>query len=178
MIEDRKCLFSKEELEKVSNIVENNISILLKSEDYCNQEEKIANLHETICLKLINTELETLFWEYNKEMLDHKIYELALVYNIGKIMGMELSDLKNEIKVYEECLSKRIIDFSKYLDEKQINCLKELKIIIENRLYTVEEFDKIDKDLLSYYNMSNTPHEQIDEILEIFAKISNDYEIK
>lgn len=179
MIEERKCLFSKEQLDNVSNIIEDNLSILLKNEEYCKLENCISDLHERICSKIKNTELENIFENYNNNIIDHKIYELALVYNVGILAGIELSDIKKEVVTNsEKYLSKKIIDFSKYLNQKQVKFLEEFKVFIDNRLYTIEELKKINREVFFYSNSSIYSQKSINEILEIFTKISNDYEIK
>lgn len=179
MQEINEGIFSKEEFEKVSNIIENNSSILLKNTEYCNQEKEISNLYETICSKIKNTELENIFENYNNITIDHILYELTLIYNIGIITGMDLSDMKKEIKAYsEQYCSKKIVDFSKYLNQTQLDFLKTLKIFIENKLYTEEEFELIKRGILFHINTNKVSKEDEKELLEIFSKISNDYSFK
>ena len=178
MIEERKCLFSKEQLDNVYNIIENNLSILLENEEYCKQENCISNAHEILCSKIKNTELEKTFETYNSNTIDHKMYELALIYNVGILTGMELSDMKKDVSINSrQYLSKRIIDFSKYLHQEQIKFLEEFKIFIDNRLYTIEEFSKINREVYSHTNSSLYSQKSINEILEVFEKISSDYSI-
>lgn len=179
MIEEKKCLFSKAQLDNVSNILKNNISILECNEDYCNQSKRITNLQEKISSSIKDKEIQNLFLEYDSMIINSIRYELSLIYNVGILTGIELSNMKNEIETNsEQYLSKRIIDFSKYLNQEQLKFLEELKIFIENRLYTAEEFDQIDKKVFAHLNSSIYSQKLISEILEIFAKISRDYEIK
>ena len=179
MQEINEHIFSKEELERVSNIIENNLSVLLKNTDYCKQENCITDLHEIICSKTNNTELQNAFEKYNNYMIDHKTYEFALIYNIGLLTGMELSNLKKEIKTYsEEYCSKKIIDFSKYLNQTLIQNLENLKIFIEDKLYTEEEYQLIKREILVHSSINNISETEKKEFLKIFSKIDNDYNFK
>lgn len=179
MIEEKKCLFSKEQLDNVSNILKNNISVLENNKDYCNQLERITDLQEKLSSSIKDEEVQNLFLEYDSMIIDSVRYELSLIYNVGILTGIELSNMKNEIETNsKQYLSKRIIDFSKYLNQEQIKFLEELKIFIDNRLYTAEEFDQIDREVFAHFNSSIYSQKSINEILEIFAKISSDYEIK
>lgn len=179
MKEINEHIFSKEELERVSNIIENNLSVLLKNADYCKQENCISDLHEVICSKTNNTELQNIFEKYNNNMIDHKLYEFALIYNIGLLTGMELSSLKNEIKLYsEQYCSKRIVEFFKYLNQAQIELLEKLKIFIEEKLYTEEEYQLIKREILIHSAINNISEIEKQEFLKIFSKIDNDYNFK
>lgn len=179
MLNENECLFSKAQLDMISNILKNNKSVLENNKDYCNQLERINILQEKIRSSIADEEIQSIFDDYESMLIDNERYELALIYNIGVLTGMELTSIKNETKVIsEQYLSKRIIDFSKYLNQEQLKFLEELKIFIDNRLYTEEEFDQIDRELYLHSNTSIYSQEKINEILEIFAKISSDYEIK
>lgn len=178
MKEINEHIFSKEELERVSNIIENNLSVLLKNADYCKQENCINDLHEVICSKTNNTELQNIFEKYNNIMVDHKLYEFALIYNIGLLTGIELSDLKKEIKFYsEQYCSKKIVNFSKYLNQTQIEILEKLKIFIEDRLYTEEEYQLMKREILAHSFLNNISEKEKKEFLEIFSRIANDYNL-
>ena len=178
MKKSNETIFSNAELDNISNILNSNMSILESNSDYCNQIERIAELQEKIITNIENIETKNLFLEYESEMIDNKKFEQVLIYNIGLITGIELNNMKDEIKINsKKYLSKRIIDFSKYLNQEQLKFLEEIKIFINDRLYTPEEFDKIDRDVFAYSRSSIVSHKKINEILEIFAKISSDYEI-
>lgn len=81
-----------------------------------------------------NTELEKTFEIYNSNIIGHKIYELVLIYNIGMLKGMELSDMKKDVSINSR-QSKRVIDFYKYLNKEQLKFLEDFKIFIDNRIH-------------------------------------------
>ena len=178
MKESNEAIFSNAELDNISNILNNNMSILESNEDYLNQIERITELQEKIIMNIKDRDIKNLFLQYESEIIDNKRFEQVLIYNIGIVTGIELNNMKDEIQINsKKYLSKRIIDFSKYLDQDQLKFLEEIKIFINDRLYTPEEFDKIDRDVFAYSRSSIVSHKKINEILEIFAKISSDYEI-
>ncbi len=90
-------------------------------------------------------------------------------------------------KYYEE----KKIDIYKYLNEEVLNILKKMDIIIENKLYTENEYDIIEEKILEFY--SDFSDEEIKpikllskigvslkeykKILNIFNQISKDYDI-
>lgn len=84
--------------------------------------------------------------------------------------------------------TKKLVDFSKYLDEKDIEILKKFGCEIKQELYTEYEFDLLDEVIFLYYRepgekneMYNiedigVSQEEYDRILNKFSQISKDYE--
>ena len=52
---------------------------------------------------------------------------------------------------YEKYSTKELIDLSKYLSKSDISLIKKLDIKIKNKIYTEQEFEVLNMDLLSYY---------------------------
>ena len=84
--------------------------------------------------------------------------------------------------------TKKIVDFSKYLDRQDIEILRKFGIEIRDEIYTEYEFDLVDEVIYLYYRESNEKNEkyniedigmtqeEYDRILEKFIQISKDYE--
>lgn len=92
----------------------------------------------------------------------------------------------------EKYYNKKIVDFSKYLNEKDIEILKKFGIEIKTQKYTEYEFDLIDELLILYYREPGeeiipeiddkykleeigVSIEEFNYIIEKFRKISLDY---
>lgn len=96
---------------------------------------------------------------------------------------------------FNECLRKyredKNINIYKYFNEKKLYILSKLDIIVEDRLYTEYEYDILEEILLEYYTDPNdkelkplrklsdkeVSEEEYQEILDIFSKISDDYNL-
>ena len=91
---------------------------------------------------------------------------------------------------YDKYSTEEIVDMKKYLNRDDITLLKKLNAKIKNKIYTEQEFEILNMDLLSYYisdemeeeelKMSkNLPkdvsREEYNNLLEKINKISEDY---
>ena len=78
--------------------------------------------------------------------------------------------------VRQNYINKKEIDIYNYLTQKQIEILSKLNIIIENKLYTIYDFDIKQSELLKYINNKqklydiNITDEEYNEIINIFIK--------
>lgn len=54
-------------------------------------------------------------------------------------------------KLMKNCVSKAILDIYNFFTKEQIKSLEKLGIILENRKYTINEFDKLDGKIREYY---------------------------
>lgn len=85
--------------------------------------------------------------------------------------------------VRQNYINKKEIDIYNYLTQKQIEILSKLNIIIENKLYTIYDFDIKQSELLKYINNKqklydiNITNEEYNEIINIFYKISDEYKL-
>jgi len=85
--------------------------------------------------------------------------------------------------VRQNYINKKEIDIYNYLTQKQIEILSKLNIIIENKLYTIYDFDIKQSELLKYINNKqklydiNITDEEYNEIINIFYKISDEYKL-
>ncbi len=84
-----------------------------------------------------------------------------------------------------------IINLMKYFNEKDLELLRKLEIEIVSKLYTEQEFEKINCCLLAYYEHTeddeiiqteiltkkNIKIEELKQILDKFNKIALDYNI-
>lgn len=100
-----------------------------------------------------------------------------------------MDKVERQILWKKKYYTKKIVDFSKYLDKKDIEVLKKFGCEINKQLYTEYEFDIIDGKLLLYYcengekpdekykleNIGVTQKEY-NAILKKFEQISKDYE--
>lgn len=86
-------------------------------------------------------------------------------------------------KFIENCMSNKILDIYNFFTNKQIMLLEKLDIKLENRKYTINEYDILDgkvrcffksKDLLMEKGISK---EEYDELLSIINKIAEKYEL-
>ena len=91
---------------------------------------------------------------------------------------------------YDKYSTEEIVDIKKFLSMDDINLLKKLNIKIKNKIYTEQEVEILNMDLLSYYiaddmeieeiNMSkdlpkDVSREEYNNLLEKVNKISEDY---
>lgn len=85
--------------------------------------------------------------------------------------------------VRQNYINKKEIDIYNYLTQKQIETLSKLNIIIENKLYTIYDFEIKQSELLKYINNKqklydiNITDEEYNEIINIFYKISDEYKL-
>lgn len=90
---------------------------------------------------------------------------------------------------YDKYSTEEIVDMKKYFNRDDITLLKKLNVKIKNKIYTEQEFEILNMDLLSYYisdemeeelKMSkNLPkdvsREEYNDLLEKINKISENY---
>lgn len=91
---------------------------------------------------------------------------------------------------YDKYSTEEIVDIKKFLNIDDINLLKKLNIKIKNKIYTEQEVEILNMDLLSYYiaddmeieeiNMSkdlpkDVSREEYNKLLEKINKITEDY---
>ena len=62
-----------------------------------------------------------------------------------------LDNIFNFDKWYEKYSTMNVVDLKKYLSKEDFVLLKELKIDVKNKLYTEQEFDLVNMNLLVYY---------------------------
>ncbi len=85
--------------------------------------------------------------------------------------------------VRQNYINKKEIDIYNHFTKKQIEILSKLNIIIENKLYTIYDFDIKQSELLKYINnkqiLTNTgiTDDEYNEIINIFYKISDEYKL-
>ena len=91
---------------------------------------------------------------------------------------------------YDKYSTEEIVDIKKFLGMDDINLLKKLNIKIKNKIYTEQEVEILNMDLLSYYIADDMDEEELkhskslpkdvsreeyDNLLEKVNKISEDY---
>ena len=91
---------------------------------------------------------------------------------------------------YDKYSTEEIVDIKKFLNRDDINLLKKLNIKIKNKIYTEQEVEILNMDLLSYYIADDMDEEELkhskslpkdvsreeyDNLLEKVNKISEDY---
>lgn len=85
--------------------------------------------------------------------------------------------------VRQNYINKKEIDIYNHFTKKQIEILSKLNIIIENKLYTIYDFDIKQSELLKYINNKQTlintgiTDDEYNEIINIFYKISDEYKL-
>lgn len=120
--------------------------------------------------------IKTLFKVQNDfDRIDKKIY-------IGEVFDFD--------KWYEKYSTNEIVDLKKYLSQEDFDLIKKLNIEIKDKVYTEQEFEYLDMDLLAYYIAEDMDEEELEEskplpenvsreeyntLLEKISKISNEY---
>ena len=85
--------------------------------------------------------------------------------------------------VRQNYINKKEIDIYNHFTKNQIEILSKLNIIIENKLYTIYDFDIKQSELLKYINNKQTlintgiTDDEYNEIINIFYKISDEYKL-
>lgn len=76
---------------------------------------------------------------------------------------------------YEIYSTKEIVDLKKHLDEKDFVLLKKLGIEIKDKIYTEQELEYLDMDLISYYiNEDDMNEEEIKEAKELPKNVTRE----
>lgn len=98
--------------------------------------------------------VKTLFKVENDfDRIDRKVY-------IGEVFDFD--------KWYEEYSTKEIVDLKKHLNEHDFELLKKLGIEIKDKIYTEQELEYLDMDLIAYYiNEEDMDEEEIKESKEL-----------
>ena len=120
--------------------------------------------------------IKTLFKVENDfDRIDKKIY-------IGEVFDFD--------KWYEKYTTIEIVDLKKHLSEEDFYLIKKLNIEIKDKVYTEQEFEYLDMDLLAYYIADdmdeeelkdskplpeNVSREEYNNLLEKISKISIEY---
>ena len=120
--------------------------------------------------------IKTLFKVQNDfDRIDKKIY-------IGEVFDFD--------KWYEKYSTNEIVDLKKHLSQEDFDLIKKLNIEIKDKVYTEQEFEYLDMDLLAYYIAEDMDEEELEEskplpenvsreeyntLLEKISKISNEY---
>lgn len=102
-----------------------------------------------------------------------------------------IGDVMEFDKWYEKYSTKELVDLKKHLSEEDFNLLEKLKIKIKNKIYTEQEFEILDMELIAYYrNEEEMSKEELKEskplpecverkdynnLLEKMNKISEEY---
>ena len=91
---------------------------------------------------------------------------------------------------YDKYSTEEIVEIKKFLNRDDINLLKKLNIKIKNKIYTEQEVEILNMDLLSYYIADDMDEEELkmsknlpkdasrkeyNKLLEKINKISRDY---
>lgn len=120
--------------------------------------------------------IKTLFKVQNDfDRIDKKIY-------IGEVFDFD--------KWYEKYSTNEIVDLKKHLSQEDFDLIKKLNIEIKDKVYTEQEFEYLDMDLLAYYIAEDMDEEELEEskplpenvsreeyntLLEKISKISIEY---
>ena len=68
---------------------------------------------------------------------------------------------------YDKYSTEKIIDIKKFLNRDDINLLKKLNIKIKNKIYTEQEVEILNMDLLSYYISDDMEEEELKQSISL-----------
>ena len=68
---------------------------------------------------------------------------------------------------YDKYSTEEIVDIKKFLGMDDINLLKKLNIKIKNKIYTEQEFEILNMDLLSYYISDDMEEEELKQSISL-----------
>lgn len=71
---------------------------------------------------------------------------------IGEVMNFD--------KWYEKYSTKEIVDLKKHLSQSDFDIIKKLNIKIKDKIYTEQEFEYLDMDLLAFYRNEEEMNEE------------------
>lgn len=83
----------------------------------------------------------------------------------------------------EDCTSKEILEIYHFFTKEQIETIKKLGQNLENKKYTIYEFDILEDDIINYLKspeeLSNkgVSEQEYKQLLDVFKKICNQYEL-
>lgn len=146
-----------------------------------------------VCLMINLAVVNNRFSIKNGDRLKVGIKELFKINNdydrIDKTVY--IGDVMEFDKWYEKYSTKELVDLKKHLSEEDFNLFKKLKIKIKNKIYTEQEFEILDMELIAYYrNEEEMSKEELKEskplpecverkdynnLLEKMNKITNEY---
>ncbi len=88
---------------------------------------------------------------------------------IGEVMDFD--------KWYEKYSTKELVDLKKYLSQSDFDIIKKLNIEINDKVYTEQEFEYLDMDLLAFYrNEKEMDEDEIKESKELPENVTrNEY---
>lgn len=86
-----------------------------------------------------------------------------------------LGDYMEFDKWYEKYTTSELIDLKKYFSKEDFKILKKLNIEIKNKIYTEQEFEILDMELIAYYkNEEEMTEEELKEIKELPENVKRD----
>lgn len=86
-------------------------------------------------------------------------------------------------KFIEECTSKKFLEIYHFFTKEQIENIKKLGHKLENKKYTIYEFDILENDIIGFLNSKDQlekigiSQEKFHEIIQVFKQISKEYNI-
>lgn len=85
---------------------------------------------------------------------------------IGEVFDFE--------KWYKKYSNKEIVDLKKHLSQDNFDIIKKLDIEIKNKIYTEQEFEYLDMDLLAYYIADDMDEEELKESKPLPENVSRE----
>lgn len=156
---ERKLL--KEKLEKQFNY---------KIPDYIVEDILDGEKYHHICI-VINYAVESQdLTKEDGEILKRELKEIFCIENDYERVVKEIYIKQpfNFEEWHERYCNFEFIDLNKYLTEKDKDILKKLNINLKEKLYTEQEFEVMDMDLISYYkDEDEMEEEELEEILPL-----------
>ena len=83
----------------------------------------------------------------------------------------------------KEYSTNEFLDIYHFFTKEQLEIIKRLGLEIENRKYSVSDYDALRMEILKYYNKpqelskTDVTKEECESVIDIFQKISNDYNL-
>lgn len=75
---------------------------------------------------------------------------------------------------YEKYSTEEIIDLKKYLSKSELKILKKLNIKIKSKIYTAQEFEKLDMESYSYYIDEDMTEEELKKVKQLPNGVSRE----
>lgn len=86
-------------------------------------------------------------------------------------------------KFIKDCTSKEILDIYHFFTNEQIEILEKLDLKLENKKYTIYEFDILDGNIRKYFksqdilNQKGISEKEYDLLLKVLNKIAEEYKL-
>lgn len=86
-------------------------------------------------------------------------------------------------KFRDEYFSNEYLEIYHFFTKEQLETINKLGVKVEDKKYSTYDFDKLESIIIRYYKLRkklkeiSVSNEEYDEILNIFDKISNQYNI-